>query len=57
MNFTLTAAAEDKCWRGDIRMNGDVSLNETHERATDIEHKLKERFGLQRHVTIHIKPV
>lgn len=40
-----------------ICMNGDVSLNEAHDRATDIEHKLKERFGPQTHVTIHMEPV
>ena len=40
-----------------VRMNGDVSLSEAHDRATDIEQKLKERFGPQTHVTIHMEPV
>ena len=40
-----------------VRMNGDVPLSEAHDRATEIEHKLKERFGPQTHVTIHMEPV
>ena len=28
-----------------------------HERATTIEHKLKERFGMKTHVTLHMEPV
>jgi cation diffusion facilitator family transporter len=40
-----------------IRMDGAVSLLEAHNRATDIEHKLKDRFGSETHVTIHMEPV
>ena len=39
-----------------LRMDGKLSLNEAHERATAIEHKLKERFGDATHVTIHMEP-
>lgn len=39
-----------------LRMDGHLSLNEAHERATAIEHKLKERFGPTTHVTIHMEP-
>ena len=39
-----------------LRMDGKLSLNEAHERATAIEHKLKERFGAATHVTIHMEP-
>ena len=39
-----------------LRMDGKLSLNEAHERATAIEHKLKERFGPTTHVTIHMEP-
>ena len=40
-----------------IRMDGHLSLHEVHERATAIENKLKERFGQDTHVTIHMEPV
>ena len=39
-----------------VRMNGDVTLTEAHDRATDIEHELKSRFGKSTHVTIHMEP-
>ena len=39
-----------------LRMDGNLSLNEAHERATAIENKLKERFGSATHVTIHMEP-
>ena len=39
-----------------VRMDGGVSLWNAHERATDIEHRLKERFGSETHVTIHMEP-
>ncbi len=40
-----------------VRMDGNLSLQKAHERATSIEQKLKERFGPQTHVTIHMEPV
>ena len=39
-----------------LRMDGKLSLTEAHERATAIEHKLKECFGPDTHVTIHMEP-
>ena len=39
-----------------IRMDGATSLREAHDRATDIEHRLKERFGKETHVTLHMEP-
>ena len=39
-----------------LRMDGKLSLTEAHERATAIEHKLKESFGPDTHVTIHMEP-
>ena len=39
-----------------IRMDGNLSLHESHERATAIERKLKQRFGGKTHVTIHVEP-
>lgn len=40
-----------------IRLNGDMSLSEAHHKTSAIEHRLKERFGAQTHVTIHMEPV
>jgi len=40
-----------------IRMDGSLSLHEAHDRATAIEHRLKERFGPQTHVTLHMEPI
>lgn len=39
-----------------IRMDGNVSLHEAHECASLIERRLKERFGQQTHVTLHMEP-
>ena len=39
-----------------IRMEGDISLNEAHTQATAIERKLKERFGADTLVTLHMEP-
>jgi len=39
-----------------IRMDGDLPLKTVHERATDIERKLKEKFGANTHITLHTEP-
>lgn len=40
-----------------IRMDGDIPLHKAHSTATGIEHKLKEKFGEDTHVGIHVEPV
>lgn len=40
-----------------IRMDGNLPLCEAHDRATAIEHKLKERFGQATHVSLHMEPI
>ena len=40
-----------------VRMDGDTSLTAAHDRATAIEQRLRERFGPQTHITIHMEPV
>ncbi len=40
-----------------IRMDGALSLHEAHEQASKIEHSLKQRFGTETHVTIHMEPI
>ncbi len=40
-----------------VRMDGQLPLSTVHARATTIERKLKERFGPNTHVTLHMEPV
>ena len=39
-----------------LRMNGETTLHEAHDRATEIEQKIKGRFGPQTHITLHMEP-
>ena len=39
-----------------IRMDGKTSLTETHDKITEIEHRLKEHYGQRTHVIIHMEP-
>ena len=40
-----------------VRMLGETSLYEAHHHATEIEHRLKQRFGADTHISIHLEPV
>ena len=40
-----------------IRMDGDIPLVQAHARAHDIEQRIKERFGPDTHITVHVEPV
>lgn len=40
-----------------IRMDGRLPLDAVHERATTIERKLKERFGQNTYVSLHMEPI
>ena len=40
-----------------IRMNGDLPLVQAHARTHDIEKALKEHFGADTHVVVHVEPV
>ena len=40
-----------------IRMDGNLSLVAAHSRSHDIEQALKERFGPDTHVAVHVEPV
>lgn len=39
-----------------VRMNGGLTLREAHDKATLIENKLKERYGAQTYIGIHVEP-
>ena len=40
-----------------VRLNGDLSLRAAHDIVTQIEHRLKERFGPATLVTLHMEPL
>ena len=40
-----------------VRMDGKLPLDIVHDRATSIERKLKERFGPNTHVALHMEPI
>ena len=40
-----------------VRMDGKISLEEAHHRATEIEKRIRERFGRESIVNIHMEPV
>lgn len=39
-----------------IRLDGDQTLAEAHEKATEVERRFKERFGAQSHLIVHMEP-
>ena len=39
-----------------VRLDGDMPLHEAHEIVSRIEHKIRERFGPNTLVTIHMEP-
>ena len=39
-----------------VRMNGNTPLTVAHDKATAIEQRIRQRFGNQTHVTIHMEP-
>lgn len=40
-----------------VRMKGDTPLQQAHEKASLIEHQLRDRFGKHTHVNVHMEPV
>lgn len=40
-----------------LRLPGDISLNESHIHATELEKRLKKEFGGGTHIMLHIEPV
>ena len=39
-----------------VRMDGSISLHEAHEKATAIEQKLRDTFGEDTYISIHVEP-
>jgi cation diffusion facilitator family transporter len=40
-----------------IRLDGRQSLEEAHEKASEVERRFKDRFGQQSHIIVHMEPV
>ena len=40
-----------------VKMDGDMSLNEAHDIATQIENRIRDRFGKETTIYIHMEPV
>ena len=40
-----------------VRMPGEMSLYEAHEKATRIEKRLREQFGAHTHIALHLEPL
>ena len=40
-----------------LRMPGDISLYESHQHATNLEQKLRKRFGASTHIGLHVEPL
>lgn len=40
-----------------VRMLGSTTLFDAHQRATNIEHRLKDRFGTGTYVNVHLEPI
>ena len=39
-----------------VRLPGDISLYHAHEKASNIERRLRERFGTDTYIGLHIEP-
>ena len=40
-----------------IRMDGTRTLADAHEKASEVEHRFRERFGPESHIIIHMEPL
>ena len=40
-----------------IKMNGDITLTEAHDKATEIENLLRSKYGPETHVGVHVEPL
>lgn len=40
-----------------ILMDGDIPLREAHDRASEIEELLRQRYGEETHVSVHVEPI
>jgi divalent metal cation (Fe/Co/Zn/Cd) transporter len=38
-------------------MDGDITLREAHDKATEVETLLREHYGADTHIAVHVEPV
>ena len=39
-----------------ILMNGNISLKEAHDKASEVEELLRQHYGEETHVAVHVEP-
>ena len=39
-----------------ILMDGNITLNEAHDKASEVEQLLRDRYGEHTHVAVHVEP-
>ena len=39
-----------------ILMDGDITLREAHDKASEVEDLLRERYGEETHIAVHVEP-
>ena len=39
-----------------IRMDGDITLREAHDKASEVERLLRDRYGKETHIAVHVEP-
>ena len=39
-----------------ILMDGQITLNEAHDKASEVERLLRQRYGEETHVAVHVEP-
>jgi divalent metal cation (Fe/Co/Zn/Cd) transporter len=37
-------------------MDGEISLKEAHDKASEVENLLREHYGKETHVVVHVEP-
>ena len=40
-----------------ILMDGDIPLREAHDRASEVEELLRQHYGSETHVVVHVEPI
>ena len=40
-----------------ILMDGNISLKEAHDKASEVEDLLRQRYGEETHVAVHVEPM
>ena len=56
-NLRTRSIGSKVCIDMHMRMPGDMSLYEAHRHTTEIENKLRERFGADSIITLHVEPL